>query len=344
MKNDSCESTVGMAYKLLRIEDLPNGNSELSYDEALIGELHPGQIYIRTLFSTINFKDLLRIKRVPGLANSQSNVPGIDAVGVVTNLRPPSSFKVGDYVLITTSKYGISKSGSYSQYMKIESSDALTLPKQMSPFFSMFLGTAGLTAAHITKLILQEDKQVKDQSVYVNGASSAVGMFTTCLLTNLGYKVTAGIRSPRWSQLLLNIGAEEVKIKSDGLKASSFQILPARWSIVVDTLGGEDLTWLAASTREGGIIYQTGNVLGNNSNLSLAPFYTRGISIRGIATELLAPEERVVLWNLLATDWQSAFRVAINSSTVVSFMNLKDHLSSVGLKERTFIKTVIDFR
>lgn len=343
MKSNSDESTDRNAYKLLRIVNLPNETSKLSYEEDSLQELSYGQIYIRTLFSTLNFKDLLRIKQVPGLASKRSKSPGIDGVGIVMNSKSPSSYEVGDYVLITTSKYGISENGSFSQIMKVDSSDVVPLPKQMSPFFSMFLGTAGLTAAYITRLIVQEGEEAKKQPIYVNGASSSVGMFTTCLLTHLGYQVTAEIRSQRWKQLLLNIGAKEIKIKSKELRASPFQILPARWSMVVDTLGGEDLPWLAASTSEGGIIFQTGNVLGNNSNLSLAPFFTRGISIRGIATELLDPKERITLWNLLANEWQPAFRVVVNSSSVVSFMDLKDHLNSIGSKERTSIKTVIEF-
>ena len=330
-------------YTVLRAIRHSDGKSQLLFDEVIPSELDHRQLYIRTLYSTINFKDLLRIRGVQGISRHASGIPGIDAVGVVVKSNAQDSYKEGDFVLITSSKYGVSKSGCFSEMMIVDSSEVLPLPKQMSPFFSMFLGTAGLTAAHIANLIVRESEEKARQAVYINGASSSLGLLTTCLLTYLGYEVIAGIRSEKWRPLLLNIGASDVRVNVHEPKAIQFQILPARWSIVIDILGGQDLPRLAALTSENGIIYQAGNLLGNTSNLSLAPFFTRGISICGIATETLRPNERSQLWELLATEWQPAFRVASNFTNVIPFLSLKDYLYSLGPESRNEVKTIIAF-
>jgi len=330
-------------YTVLRTIRLSDSESQLSFDEVIPSELENGQLYIRTLYSTINFKDLLRVKGVNGVSRHVSGIPGIDAVGVVVTSNAQDSYKKGDFVLITSSKYGVSKSGCFSEMMIVDSSEVLPLPKLMSPFFSMFLGTSGLTAAHITNLIVRESEEKARQAVYINGASSSLGLLTTCLLTYLGYEVIAGIRSEKWKSLLFNIGASDVKVNVHDPKATQFQILPARWSIIIDILGGQDLPLLAAQTNENGIIYQAGNLLGNMSSLSLAPFFTRGISIRGIATETLRQNERIDLWERLANEWQPAFRVAVNFTNVIPFSSLKDYLTSLGTESRSEVKTIIAF-
>jgi hypothetical protein len=70
-------------------------------------------------------------------------------------------------------------------------------------------------------------------------------------------------------------------------------------------------------TAHNGVVACCGNVLGHKLVTSIYPFILRGVSLMGIDSGIALMEDRLRIWNLLATDWK------------LSTLSLVSHLCSL---------------
>ena len=68
-------------------------------------DLPPGEVTIRVLYSSVNYKDALTLTAGGGVVRNYPVVPGIDLTGEVVESQSPD-FAVGDAVLATAARSG----------------------------------------------------------------------------------------------------------------------------------------------------------------------------------------------------------------------------------------------
>ena len=108
-------------------------------------DLPPGDVTIRVLYSSVNFKDALALTPGGGVVRNYPVVPGIDLTGEVVESQSPD-FQVGDPVLAHGYQIGTGHHGGYAEYARLPADQVVALGS-LSPRDGAAIGTAGFTAA-----------------------------------------------------------------------------------------------------------------------------------------------------------------------------------------------------
>ncbi len=181
--------------------------------EMALDELDPGEVTIKTAFSSINFKDALAATGAGKIIRRFPCVGGIDGCGVVVSSSDPR-FKQGDQVIATSYDIGVAHDGGYAQYMRLPAGWIVPLPKGMTLFDSMALGTAGFTAGLAVVRMEHEGLKPANGPVIVTGATGGVGSIAIDILAGAGYHVVALTGKESQSDYLKGLGAKEVMLRS----------------------------------------------------------------------------------------------------------------------------------
>ena len=111
-----------------------------------IDELDPGDVVIRTKYSTINYKDALSYNGTGKIMRKFPTVAGIDMAGTVES-SADARFKAGDKVIVTGYDMGVGHDGGYAEFVRVPADWVVRRPESMTAFDAMTIGTAGYTAA-----------------------------------------------------------------------------------------------------------------------------------------------------------------------------------------------------
>src|SRR4051794_29688307 len=108
-----------------------------------VDELSPGDVVIKTAYSSVNYKDALAGTGTGGkIIRKYPLTGGIDAAGTVVS-SSDARFKAGDEVVCTSYDVGVAHDGGFGQYCRVPADWVVPLPKGLTLFESMALGTAG---------------------------------------------------------------------------------------------------------------------------------------------------------------------------------------------------------
>lgn len=290
-------------FKALIVEETAPRQFSRRIGERCIADLPPGELLIRVVWSSLNYKDALSATGNPGVTRNFPHTPGIDAAGTVAACSN-GSFAIGRQVLVTGYDLGMNTSGGFGQYIRVPSAWVVPLPDGLSLRESMVLGTAGFTAA-LSVLKLSAGGVTPDQGdILVTGASGGVGSIAVALLAKAGYRVTAATGKMAEEELLKGLGALEVIHRDELLKGSERPMLKERWAGAVDVVGGDTLAAAIKATRYGGSVTCCGLVGSADLNMNVFPFILRGVSLLGIDSVQCPMEPRRKVWQKLATEWQ----------------------------------------
>jgi putative YhdH/YhfP family quinone oxidoreductase len=269
--------------------------------EMALDELDPGEVTIKTAFSSINFKDALAATGAGKIIRRFPCVGGIDGCGVVVSSSDPR-FKEGDQVIATSYDIGVAHDGGYAQYMRLPAGWVVPLPRGMSLFDSMALGTAGFTAGLAVVRMEHEGLKPANGPVIVTGATGGVGSIAIDILAGAGYHVVALTGKEAQSDYLKGLGAKEVMLRSSLDLARIKPLDKATWAGAVDNLGGEVLAWLASTMNIGGTLASIGLAASHTFNTTVMPFILRGVSVLGVDSVNAAMPVRQEVWQRLASD------------------------------------------
>ena len=114
--------------------------------EMAANELDPGDVLVRTKYSTINYKDALSYNGAGKIMRKYPTVGGIDMAGTVETSADPR-FRHGDKVIVHAYDMGVAHDGGYAEYVRAPADWIVRRPSDMTAFEAMTLGTAGYTAA-----------------------------------------------------------------------------------------------------------------------------------------------------------------------------------------------------
>ena len=275
-----------------------------------LDELDPGEVVIRTAYSSVNYKDALAATGAGKIIRRFPCVGGVDAAGVVESSQD-ARFKPGDEVIVTGYEMGVAHDGGYAEYVRVPAAWVVRLPPGLTMFEAMALGTAGFTAALAIHRLEQNDLKPENGKVLVTGATGGVGSLAIQMLAQLGYHVVALTGKDSEHEYLKSLGANEILPRSAIDVSSNRTLERAQWAGALDAVGGETLSWLVRSMVQNGAIASFGNTGGAELHISVYPFILRGVRLIGIDSAATLMPLREKIWQRLAGELRPAQLAAI---------------------------------
>ena len=299
--------TIPARFRAFRIHDdakPPKGDGyRAGIENIALDDLAPGEIVVKTVHSSVNFKDALAGCGQGKILRSSPLVGGIDVCGHVV-ASTDAQFKEGDAVLVTGCGLSETRDGGYSEFARIESRWAIPLPHGLSLRDSMILGTAGFTAALALFRMLDNRQSPELGPLAVTGATGGVGSLAVDIFSRAGFEVHAISGKTEQAPYLKSIGASEV-LGRDAL-ATSRPMESARFGGGLDNVGGPMLASLLAQTAPYGNVASAGLAATHALDTTVMPFIIRGVSLLGVASAGTARDIREEIWRRLASDWKPA--------------------------------------
>ncbi|MGH8074059.1 MAG: YhdH/YhfP family quinone oxidoreductase [Lysobacter sp.] len=294
--------TIPALFDAFRIHN-DDGGYRSGIEQVSLDELAPGEIVIKTAFSSINFKDALAGTGEGKILRRFPLVGGIDVAGHVVASTDPK-FREGDAVLVTGCGLSETRDGGYSEYARLEAKWAIPLPAGLGLRESMILGTAGFTAALALYRML-DNRQTPDLGpLAVTGATGGVGSLAVDIFSRAGFEVAAISGKADQHDYLRSIGANQV-LGRDALSTIR-PMESARFGGGLDNVGGAMLSSLLAQTSPYGNVASAGLAASHELDATVMPFIIRGVSLLGVASAGTAREIRETVWQHLASDWKPA--------------------------------------
>ena len=312
-----------MKYKAYLVEEL-DGVYSGSIQELRMHDIEPGNVIIKVHYSSLNYKDALAASGVKGVASSYPFVPGIDVAGEILESKS-DNFKIGDKVIATGYKLGMSVYGGFGELVQIPHEWVVPLPSNFTFLNAMSLGTAGLTAGACVKKILNNNSSFKNP-VLVSGASGGVGSVAINLLSNLNFEVHAITGKLNEEQILRKMGASEVIDRNEFMAEPVKALDKAIYSAGIDTVGGDILSKMLSMIESHGSVACCGNVAGIKFTSSVFPFILRGISLIGIDSAESDINFKKEIWDLFSNDWSLNLD---DYSKVIQLENIGDEITKI---------------
>ncbi|QWD10710.1 oxidoreductase [Polynucleobacter paneuropaeus] len=264
-------------------------------DESSLPE---GDVRVKVLYSTLNYKDGLAITGKGPVVRSFPMVPGIDFAGEVLESSSPD-FKVGDMVLLNGWSVGEGHWGGLAQQAQVKADWLIPLPKGLTAKQALAIGTAGYTAMLCVMALEKHGTKPSDGEVLVTGAAGGVGSIAIALLSKLGFKVVASTGRMAEAEYLKKLGAAEV-IDRASLSAPGKPLAKERWAAVVDSVGSHTLANACAQTKSDGAVAACGLAQGMDFPSTVAPFILRGVTLYGINSVTVPRGKRIAAYEQLS--------------------------------------------
>jgi acrylyl-CoA reductase (NADPH) len=258
-------------------------------------DLPPGDVTIRVLYSSVNFKDALALTPGGGVVRDYPIVPGVDLTGEVVESQSPD-FAVGDTVVAHGYHIGTGHHGGYAEYARLPADQVVRL-EGLSAHDAAAIGTAGFTAAMSVQALLDWGVQPGAGSVVVTGATGGVGSVSVDLLAGAGFHVVASTGKAEAGQRLKDLGAAEVigRLPADP-DAKPRPLAKARWAAGVDCVGGATLADVLSAVDYGGAVACSGLTGGPALHTTVMPFILRGVALLGMDSVQMPIGPRRELW------------------------------------------------
>jgi putative YhdH/YhfP family quinone oxidoreductase len=321
------------AYRIF--EDGGKGRGRLV--EMTLDELDPGEVVIRTAYSSVNFKDALTATGAGKVVRRFPCVGGIDGCGTVLT-SSDSRFKPGDEVICTSYDLGVAHDGGYAEYMRVRADWVVPLPQGLSLFESMAIGTAGYTSALGIHLLEHNGMTPGGGRVVVNGATGGCASLAISMLAQRGYAVTAVTGKSDQHDYLKSIGASEV-LGREALPAGNRPLEKSQWAAAFDSVGGDQLAALIRSMQQHGLIASFGNAGGIELHTTVLPFILRGVRLIGVDSAATPMPLRKTVWARLAGDLKPPHLTEIaHTITLDKLPATFDNMLSQNARGRTVVK------
>src|ERR1700742_5173368 len=287
-----------------------------SVESMSLSDLPPGDVTIKVLYSSVNYKDALALTPGGGVVRNYPIVPGIDLTGEVVESQSPE-FSAGDKVLAHGYAIGTGHHGGYAEYARLPADQVVPLGA-LSPRDGAAIGTAGFTAAMSVQALIDWGVASHGGPVVVTGASGGVGSVSVDLLAGAGYQVVASTGKPQTTELLKELGAAEVigRVPADP-DAKPRPLTKARWAAGVDCVGGATLADVLSAVDYGGAVAARGLPGGTALHTTVMPFILRGVALLGMDSVQMPIGPRRELWARLGDSLRPRHLDAISTDVDV---------------------------
>ncbi len=260
--------------------------------------LPEGDVTVKVLYSTLNYKDGLAITGKGPVVRSFPMIPGIDFAGEVIASSSPD-YKSGDMVLLNGWGVGEGHWGGLSQLARVKAEWLIPMPKGFTAKQALAIGTAGYTAMLCVMALQKHGLRPSDGEVLVTGAAGGVGSFAITLLSKLGFTVVASTGRISEAEYLKTLGASEI-IDRSTLSGPGKPLAKERWAAVLDSVGSHTLANACAQTKSDGAVAACGLAQGMDFPATVAPFILRGITLYGINSVTVPRAKRIAAYEQLS--------------------------------------------
>ena len=293
-------TAVPARFDAFRIHD-DNAGYRSGIEQVSVDDLSPGEVVIKTAYSSVNFKDALAGTGKGRILRRFPLVGGIDVAGHVV-ASSDKAFREGDPVLVTGCGLSETRDGGYSTFARLESRWTIPLPAGLTLRESMVLGTAGFTAALALFRMLDNRQSPGLGPLCVTGATGGVGSLAVDIFSRAGFEVHAVSGKADQHDYLKAIGASQV-LGRDAL-ATTRPMESARFGGGLDNVGGPMLASLLAQTAPYGNVASAGLAASPDLHTTVMPGIIRGVSLLGVASGGTARDIRDAIWARLGSDWK----------------------------------------
>jgi NADPH2:quinone reductase len=271
---------------------------------ASLDELSSGDVVIKAVYSSVNYKDALAATGTGKLVRRFPLIAGIDVSGSVES-STDARFSAGDEVLVTGYDLGVAHDGGYAERVRVPGDWVVPLPAGLTLFDAMTIGTAGFTAALSVVDMERNGLAPAGGPVIVTGATGGVGSVAIQILAGRGYQVTALTGKDSEHDFLRSLGAKEV-LSRNGMSRGTRPLEKATWAGAVDAVGGDTLAWLTTTMMYNGCIASSGLAGGTHLQTTVLPFILRGVKLLGIESVMCPMPMRRDVWRRLGSDLKPA--------------------------------------
>ena len=292
-------SSLPNQFKCFRIDQEDNkivsGLQSISMDD-----INPGEITLKTEYSSINYKDALAATGKGKILRSFPLIGGVDVAGEVVESDDPR-FDPGDKVIAACSGLSETNDGGYSEYARINSEAAIELPKQMDTRTAMAIGTAGF-AAGLAIFKMKLNKQTPEMGpIVVTGATGGVGSIAIDMLSSSGFETTAITRKKTHDEYLKAIGTTNI-VCLEEMELGERPLEKAQFGGGIDNVGGDLLSWVLRSTVPEGNVASIGLAADFKLPTNVMPFILRGVNLLGVNSTTLPNAVKQEVWDDIANN------------------------------------------
>ena len=287
-------------YKALVLNE-SDGKVGNEIQELTSSDLPDGDVLVRVEYSDVNYKDGMVVNGIGGLVRNYPHVPGIDFAGVVEE-SSHSRYAAGDKVVLTGWRVGEVHWGGYSQKARVNGDWLVPLPEGLSTKQAMSVGTAGLTSMLCVMALEDHGLTTSDGPILVTGAAGGVGSVAVSILARLGYEVGASTGREAQHEYLKSLGATTIVARSDLSEPNKRPLESETWAGAIDTVGSTTLARVLAQVKYGGSVAACGLAGGPKLEVTVLPFLLRGVNLLGIDSVMQPFENRVRVWDRIASD------------------------------------------
>lgn len=308
-------------------------------EEITLDSLSDGDLTIKVAYSSVNYKDSLAVKSNGGVIRDYPMIPGIDLSGTVI-ASENDQFSKGQHVLVTGYGLGVTHTGGFSEIARIPHEWVVPLTEPLTLKDAMIFGTAGFTAAlSIQALEKNGLGQKKDAAILITGASGGVGSLAIAMLKQLGYtNIIALSRKESAFNKLKKIGASQVLLLDEFMPEKIKPLAKQTIDFAIDTVGGEVTAALLPQLCYGASMAICGNAAGIKLNTTVLPFILRGTTILGIDSVNVPMDQRLKIWERLATDLNVSKHELVNEISLPELAQTLNQLQAGTHIGRTIIK------
>ena len=292
-------SSLPNQFKCFRIDQeddkIVSGLQSISMDD-----INPGEITLKTEYSSINYKDALAATGKGKILRSFPLIGGVDVAGEVVESDDPR-FDPGDKVIAACSGLSETNDGGYSEYARINSEAAIELPKQMDTRTAMAIGTAGF-AAGLAIFKMKQNKQTPEMGpIVVTGATGGVGSIAIDMLSSSGFETTAITRKKTHDEYLKTIGTTNI-VCLEEMELGERPLEKAQFGGGIDNVGGDLLSWVLRSTVPEGNVASIGLAADFKLPTNVMPFILRGVNLLGVNSTTLPNAVKQEVWDDIANN------------------------------------------
>ena len=292
-------SSLPNQFKCFRIgqedDKIVSGLQSISMDD-----INPGEITLKTEYSSINYKDALAATGKGKILRSFPLIGGVDVAGEVVESDDPR-FDPGDKVIAACSGLSETNDGGYSEYARINSEAAIELPKQMDTRTAMAIGTAGF-AAGLAIFKMKLNKQTPEMGpIVVTGATGGVGSIAIDMLSSSGFETTAITRKKTHDEYLKAIGTTNI-VCLEEMELGERPLEKAQFGGGIDNVGGDLLSWVLRSTVPEGNVASIGLAADFKLPTNVMPFILRGVNLLGVNSTTLPNAVKQEVWDDIANN------------------------------------------
>jgi NADPH:quinone reductase-like Zn-dependent oxidoreductase len=279
---------------------LGDGIEVLKLNEVPLPEIKSGEILVKIMAASLNYRDLLVINGIDGWKPVSSRIPVSDGVGeVVAVSENVSQWKLGDLVAgiflpkwldgdLTAEKYvlplgGAMADGVLAEYVAFDQNSVVKIPNNLTPIEAATLPAAAVTAWHA---VSRRSRVQSGESVLIQG-TGGVSLFAAQFVHALGGQIIITSSSDEKLEKARELGASAT-INYKKFPDWDKQVLELTdgkgFDHVIEVVGGENLNRSLNAVRLSGTICFIGLIAGLSAPINTYQFVTKNVRIHGIET------------------------------------------------------------